>query len=229
VTNRQGGKQAALALGALGVVFGDIGTSPLYTVQTLFNPGDPHPVRVSADNVFGVISLIFWSGMLIVTITYVLLVMRADNEGEGGIMALITLVTKLGAGGTRRVKLTLALLGVFGASLFFGDSMITPAISVLSAIEGTEVVAPSITDLVVPITAAILVALFVLQRLGTGAVGRLFGPVMVLWFTVIGACGIRGITQNAAILKALSPAYAATSGASPSRSCGWRWCTPPAR
>src|SRR5882724_11458319 len=206
--SRHGGGRAALALGALGAVFGDIGTSPLYTVQTLFNPGDPHPVKVSADSVFGVISLIFWSGMLIVTITYVLLVMRADNHGEGGIMALITLVTRLGAGGTRRVKLMLALLGVFGASLFFGDSMITPAISVLSAIEGTEVVAPSITELVVPITAAILVVLFVLQRLGTGAVGKLFGPVMVIWFTVIGACGIRGIAANPAILKALSPTYA---------------------
>jgi KUP system potassium uptake protein len=208
VTNRHGGKQAALALGALGVVFGDIGTSPLYTVQTLFSPGDPHPVKVTPDSVFGVISLIFWAGMLIVTITYVLLVMRADNDGEGGIMALITLVTKLGGGGTRRVKLTLALLGVFGASLFFGDSMITPAISVLSAIEGTEVVAPSITDLVVPITAAVLVVLFLVQRLGTGVVGRLFGPVMVVWFTVMAACGIHGIAGHPAILKALSPTYA---------------------
>jgi KUP system potassium uptake protein len=204
---RHGAGRATLALGALGVVFGDIGTSPLYTVQTLFSPGDPHPVKVSADNVFGVISLIFWSGMIIVTITYVLLVMRADNDGEGGIMALITLVSKLG-GGTRRARRALALLGVFGASLFFGDSMITPAISVLSAIEGTEVVAPSITDLVVPITAAVLVVLFVLQRLGTGAVGRLFGPVMVVWFTVMAACGIRGIAGNPAILKALSPTYA---------------------
>src|SRR5581483_760420 len=118
-----GGGQAALALGALGVVFGDIGTSPLYTVQTVFDPTDPHRVRVTADSVFGITSLIFWSGMIIVTVTYVLLVMRADNGGEGGIMALITLIRKLGGGGTRRMKLFLALLGVFGASLFFGDSM----------------------------------------------------------------------------------------------------------
>jgi KUP system potassium uptake protein len=208
VTRRHGGGQAALALGALGVVFGDIGTSPLYTVQTLFNPGDPHPVKVSSDSVFGVISMIFWSGMIIVTITYVLLVMRADNDGEGGIMALITLVTKLGGGSTRRVKLLLAMLGVFGASLFFGDSMITPAISVLSAMEGTEVVAPSISDLVVPLTAAVLVVLFVLQRAGSATVGRLFGPVMVVWFVTIGLSGIHGIAGHPAILRALSPTYA---------------------
>src|SRR5215470_5377224 len=124
---RRGGGQAALALGALGVVFGDIGTSPLYTVQTLFSPHDPHPVKVSADSVYGGISLIFWAGMLVVTITYVLLVMRADNDGEGGIMALITLVRRMGAESGRAIPAALALLGVFGASLFFGDSMITPA------------------------------------------------------------------------------------------------------
>src|SRR6516225_11961881 len=133
---RRGSAQAALAVGALGVVFGDIGTSPLYTVQTVFSPSDPHPVRATAQNVFGTISLIFWSVMIVVTITYVLLVMRADNDGEGGIMALITLIRRQGAPGNRRVAMTLAVLGIFGASLFFGDSMITPAISVLSAVEG---------------------------------------------------------------------------------------------
>jgi len=206
---RRGTGRMALEIGALGVVFGDIGTSPLYTVQTVFNPSDPHPVRVSPENVYGIVSLIVWSVVIIVTVTYVLLVMRADNDGEGGILALITLIRKLGAPGSRRVAAALAALGIFGASLFFGDSVITPAISVLSAIEGVKVAAPSLSDLVIPITAAIIVCLFLLQRLGTGAVGRLFGPVMGVWFTVIGVLGIRGIVGTPAILKALSPSYAA--------------------
>jgi KUP system potassium uptake protein len=207
---RRSTARGALELGALGVVFGDIGTSPLYTVQTVFSPADPHPVRVSAQNVYGVVSLIFWAVVLIVTVTYVLLVMRADNDGEGGIMALITLIRRRSVPGRRRVALALAVLGVFGASLFFGDSMITPAISVLSAIEGVQVAAPSFSALVLPVTAAVLVGLFLLQRLGTGAVGRLFGPVMAVWFTVIAAWGIRGVVSNPAILKALSPTYAAS-------------------
>ncbi len=190
------------------MVFGDIGTTPLYTVQTVFDPTDPHRVRVSADSVFGVTSLIFWSGMLIVTVTYVLLVMRADNDGEGGIMALITLIRKMGGASGRRVKVFLAMLGVFGASLFFGDSMITPAISVLSAVSGVEVVSPSVTHLVVPITALIILGLFLLQRMGSGAVGRLFGPVMAVWFIVIALLGIHGIIGHPAILEALSPTYA---------------------
>jgi len=206
--NRQAAARGALALGALGVVFGDIGTSPLYTVQTVFNPGDPHPVPVSTENVFGVVSLIFWSVTIIVTVTYVLLVMRADNDGEGGIMALITLIRRRGAPGGRRAKAVLAALGIFGASLFFGDSIITPAISVLSAIEGVKVAAPALDELVVPITAVIIVGLFLLQRLGTGAVGRLFGPVMAVWFTAIGVIGVHGIAAHPAILKALSPSYA---------------------
>ena len=200
--------QTALAVGALGVVFGDIGTSPLYTVQTVFNPGDPHPVAVSTESIFGIISLIFWSVMIIVTVTYVLLVMRADNDGEGGIMALITLIRRRGFPGGRRAKALLAALGIFGASLFFGDSVITPAISVLSAIEGVKIAAPSLADLVVPITAGIIVGLFLLQRIGTGAVGRLFGPVMGIWFAAIGACGVRGIAAHPEILRALSPSYA---------------------
>jgi KUP system potassium uptake protein len=206
---RHGAGRLALGVGALGVVFGDIGTSPLYTEQTVFSPSDPHPVQVSQESVFGLVSLIVWSVVLVVTVTYVLLVMRADNDGEGGIMALITLIRRGGTPGGRRAKVALAVLGVFGASLFFGDSMITPAISVLSAIEGVKVAAPSLSDLVVPITAAIIVGLFLLQRLGTGAVGRLFGPVMGLWFTAIGAFGIRGIVSHPAVLKALSPGYAA--------------------
>jgi KUP system potassium uptake protein len=206
--NRRATGQAALAVGALGVVFGDIGTSPLYTVQTVFNPHDPHPVAVSTESIFGVVSLIFWSVTIIVTVTYVLLVMRADNDGEGGIMALITLIRRRGVPGGRRTKMVLAALGVFGASLFFGDSVITPAISVLSAVEGVKVAAPSLADLVVPITAAIIVGLFLVQRFGTGAVGRLFGPVMGIWFAAIGVIGVSGIAAHPEILKALSPTYA---------------------
>jgi len=200
--------QAALVVGALGVVFGDIGTSPLYTIQTVFDPGDPHPVSTGVENVFGVISLIFWSVTIIVTLKYVALVMRADNEGEGGIMALITLIRRAGMPGGGRTKVVLAALGIFGASLFFGDSMITPAISVLSSVEGLKVVEPSLEHLIVPITAAVIVVLFATQRLGSGTVGRMFGPVMVVWFLVIGACGIAAITTHPAILEALSPSYA---------------------
>ena len=210
--NRRAGAQWALAVGALGVVFGDIGTSPLYTVQTVFNPGDPHPVAVSTQSIFGIVSLIFWSVTIIVTITYVVLVMRADNDGEGGIMALIALIRRRAIPGGRRTKVALAALGIFGASLFFGDSMITPAISVLSAIEGVKVAAPSVSDLVIPITVAIIVGLFLVQRLGTGVVGRLFGPVMIFWFTVLGVLGVRGIAAHPDILKALSPSYALSFG-----------------
>ena len=200
--------QAALVVGALGVVFGDIGTSPLYTVQTVFNPGDPHPVAATRESIYGVVSLIFWAVTIVVTLLYVLLVMRADNDGEGGIMALITLIRRRRSPGGTRTKLVLAALGIFGASLFFGDSMITPAISVLSAVEGLKVVAPSLGQLVVPVTVAIIVVLFATQRLGSAAVGRLFGPVMIVWFTVVGACGIAGVATHPAILGALSPTYA---------------------
>jgi len=198
--------RAALILGALGVVFGDIGTSPIYTLQTVFNPSDPHPVPVSRESVLGIASLVFWSVTLVVTITYVLLVMRADNGGEGGIMALITLVR--GGASSRRTKLVLAALGVFGASLFLGDSMITPAISVLSSVEGLKVAEPSLGSAVVPITAVVIVLLFLFQRAGTGTVGRAFGPVMLVWFLVIAACGINGITGHPDVLRALSPTYA---------------------
>jgi KUP system potassium uptake protein len=192
----------------LGVVFGDIGTSPIYTVQTVFNPDDPHPVPATEDSVYGVISLIFWSVTIIVTIKYVLLVMRADNDGEGGILALITLIRRRGVRGGRRTKLALAALGIFGASLFFGDSMITPAISVLSAVEGLKVVQPSLQDLIVPITAVIIVILFASQRIGSAKVGSLFGPVMIVWFVAIAACGVNGIAGDPQILKALLPTYA---------------------
>ncbi len=195
-------------IAALGVVFGDIGTSPIYTLQTVFNPGDPHPVPVAHHNVYGVVSLIFWSVMIIVTLTYVTLVMRADNNGEGGIMALITLLRRWNGKRGRRTSAVLAAAGLFGAALFFGDSMITPAISVLSAVEGIAVIDPGFRDFVVPITAVIIVGLFAVQSRGTATMGRFFGPVMILWFTAIGACGIHGIVDNPEILKALSPTYA---------------------
>ncbi len=204
----RGGIPLAVVIGALGVVFGDIGTSPIYTLQTVFNPDDPHPVPISEQNVYGVVSLVFWSVMIIVTVTYVLLAMRADNDGEGGIMALITLLRRWTATGSRRTTMTLAALGIFGAALFFGDSMITPAISVLSAVEGVKVVEPSLAGAVVPITVVIIVALFLVQRRGTAAVGRVFGPVMIVWFVAIAACGVSGIATNPRILKALSPTYA---------------------
>jgi KUP system potassium uptake protein len=207
IGTKRRGPIAALGttVAALGVVFGDIGTSPIYTIQTVFNPDDPHPVPISTENVYGVVSLIFWSVMIIVTFTYISLVLRADNHGEGGIMALITL---LGRFGGRRTAMALSALGLFGAALFFGDSMITPAISVLSAVEGIKVIAPRMDSWIVPLTAVIIVMLFSVQRHGTGAVGRFFGPVMIVWFTAIGACGVTAIADNPEILKGLSPIYA---------------------
>lgn len=199
----------AVVVGALGVVFGDIGTSPIYTLQTVFNPEDPHPVPVSDANVYGVVSLIFWSVMIIVTVTYILLTMRADNNGEGGVVALITLLRKWRRTHPgRRAAAVLATVGLFGASLFFGDGMITPAISVLSAVEGLKTVEPSLGEYVIPITAVIIIGLFMVQRRGTESIGRAFGPVMIVWFAVIGATGIGGILEHGAILKALSPTYA---------------------
>ncbi|GAB0104297.1 potassium transporter Kup [Nocardia sp. JMUB6875] len=210
-TERETGQgiRPGLILGALGVVFGDIGTSPIYALRAVFDPGDPHPVPIRAENVFGVVSLVFWSMVIIVTATYVLIALRADHDGEGGIMALITLVRRWAVPGRKRLAAVLAALGIFGAALFLGDSMITPAISVLSAVEGLEIVAPPMARAVVPITAVIILVLFLVQRRGTGTVGRLFGPVMLVWFATIAACGIGGIARDPAILKALSPTYAA--------------------
>jgi KUP system potassium uptake protein len=177
-------------------------------VQTVFLRDAARPVPIEADSIYGVISLVFWAITIIVSVKYVALIMRADNDGEGGIMALIALLLRLRAGkARRRAFMALAALGIVGASLFFGDSVITPAISVLSAVEGLEVAAPSLHELVVPIAAAILVALFAVQRLGTSVVGRLFGPVMLLWFATIAVAGVNEITQHPAILRALSPTY----------------------
>src|SRR4051794_307176 len=197
---------AVLSLGALGIVFGDIGTSPLYALQTVF-AADEHAVRPTESGVYGVISLVFWAITLIVSIKYVTLIMRADNEGEGGIMALIALIREKGLQ-RRLAQVTLVALGIFGASLFYGDGMITPAISVLSAVEGIEVVEPSLHELVVPITLAILAALFAIQRFGTGAVGRWFGPIMALWFTLLAVAGLHEGVKEPGILRAISPTHA---------------------
>ncbi len=162
------------------------------------------------ESLFGGLSLIFWSVMTIVTLTYVTLVMRADNHGEGGIMALITRLASTGADGSAKTRKVLVAFGLFAAALFFGDSMITPAISVLSAVEGMEVAAPELKHLVLPITVGIIVALFTFQRYGTATVGKTFGPIMVIWFTALALLGISGISQEPEILKALSPTYAFT-------------------
>ena len=203
------GTRAALALGALGVVFGDIGTSPLYAVQTVFSRDATRPVGVDQDAVLGVISLVFWAVVVVVTLQYVVFVMRADNDGEGGIMALLALLVRRVGDRPAASLAALMALGIFGASLFFGDAMITPAISVLSAVEGLEVVQPSLEHLVVPISAAILIGLFAAQSRGTAAVGRLFGPVMLVWFAVIAALGVHGIADHPSVLRALSPTYGA--------------------
>jgi KUP system potassium uptake protein len=205
---KRAGGRAAVVVAALGVVFGDIGTSPIYTVQTAFNPSDPHPIQASLESVYGVVSLIFWAVTIIVTVKYVGLVMSADNDGEGGIMALISQVRQIGDRVKGRTKFLLAGLGVFGAALFFGDSMITPAISVLSAVEGTKTIEPAMNSYVVPITVVIILGLFAVQMFGSGAVGRFFGPVMLIWFATIAVLGIRGITMHPEVLKALSPSYA---------------------
>jgi KUP system potassium uptake protein len=196
---------AALTLGALGVVFGDIGTSPLYALQTVFS-AHHHAVKPDEAGVYGVISLVFWSITIIVSVKYVTFIMRADNDGEGGIMALIARVLDLPLKG-RRAKAMLVALGIFGAALFYGDGMITPAISVLSAVEGLEVAAPGMKSLVVPITLTVLTGLFMIQRFGTEAVGRLFGPVMALWFTILAVSGLAKIVHSPGILRALSPTY----------------------
>jgi KUP system potassium uptake protein len=196
---------AALTLGALGVVFGDIGTSPLYALQTVFS-ADHHAVRPTEGSVYGVISVVVWAVTIIVSIKYVTLIMRADNEGEGGILALIARIRTL-TGEHPRAKVVLIGLGVFGASLFYGDGMITPAISVLSAVEGMQVVEPGLDRLVVPVTLAVLGVLFLIQRFGTGAVGRAFGPVMAVWFTLLALGGLREVAREPGILRAVSPTY----------------------
>ncbi len=196
----------ALSLGALGVVFGDIGTSPLYALQTVFSI-DNGAVRPVAGDVYGVLSLVFWSILTIVSVKYVVFVMRAGNDGEGGILALAALIRRLVTGRARLVSVAV-VLGVIGASLFFGDSVITPAISVLSAVEGIEVVSPGVHSAILPIGVVILIVLFLVQRFGTHQVGRLFGPVMLLWFLSLAVLGLPQIVAHPAVLRSLSPTYA---------------------
>ncbi|MCB0963453.1 MAG: potassium transporter Kup [Acidimicrobiales bacterium] len=193
---------AALTLGALGVVFGDIGTSPLYAFRETF---EGHSIPVDEANVIGVCSLILWSLILVVSIKYIVFVLRADNHGEGGILALTTRVV---GDGRRSGSAALLLFGLFGVALLYGDGLITPAISVLSATEGVGVAAPALQSWVVPLAVAILLALFAIQRRGTGAIGALFGPVMVVWFSTLAILGVTRIGGNLDVLQALSPTHA---------------------
>ncbi len=196
-------RTGVLTLGALGVVFGDIGTSPLYAFREAFE-GHGHVLEVLESNILGVLSLVFWSLIVVISIKYLALVMRADSDGEGGILTLTALVTPTARRGARWA---LVLLGLFGTALLYGDGMITPAISVLSAVEGTTIAAPALEDLVLPLTVAILVAIFAVQRFGTHAVGRVFGPIMVLWFTVLGVLGARQVAAEPHVLAALDPRH----------------------
>ena len=193
-----------LTLGAIGVVYGDIGTSVLYAVKEVFSSGHLEPTTA---NVYGVMSMFFWTLTLIVTLKYVTLVMRADNHGEGGLVALLALAMEA-VSNRPRLRNFLLLLGVFGAGLFYGDGVITPAISVLSAVEGLEIVSPTFTKAVIPLTLLVLLALFAVQKHGTAGIGRLFGPIMVVWFVVIGAAGAVQVLERPEILWAISPHHA---------------------
>lgn len=198
-------RSLVLALAALGVVFGDIGTSPLYAIRECLNRS--HGVPTSADNVFGIVSLVFWALVIVISIKYVAYILRADNAGEGGILALTALAT--GGNELRPVVQRIALtIGLFGASLLFGDGIITPAISVLSAVEGLGVATPALEPVVVPLASVILLFLFSLQRRGTGGIGAVFGPVMLLWFTTIGTLGLINIARRPDIVAAINPAHA---------------------
>lgn len=194
---------AALTLGAMGVVYGDIGTSPLYAFKEVFAAGH---VTVSEVNVLGALSMFFWALTVIVSLKYVMLIMRADNHGEGGLMALLALASQ-SIKDKPQLRGPLLMIGVFGVALFFGDGVITPAISVLSAVEGLEIVTPAAKPYVVPISLTVLVILFAMQRRGTGAIGRFFGPVTVLWFVALAATGLVQIAANPSILWAISPLY----------------------
>src|SRR5688572_6808087 len=193
---------AAMMLGAIGVVFGDIGTSPLYTMKEAFSPH--YGLVPDHPTVLGILSLVFWSLVLVITVKYVLVIMRADNDGEGGIMALTALAQRTMPSGSRAAYI-IGILGVFGVALFFGDGVLTPAISVLSAIEGLEVATPALHSWILPLTIGVLVVLFATQRFGTGVVGRAFGPIIVLWFLALAAIGVHNILGNPGVLQALNP------------------------
>jgi KUP system potassium uptake protein len=199
-----GKRLAVLALAALGVVYGDIGTSPLYAMKEVF--AGNHPIPVSEANVFGSLSLFFWALVIIVSVKYVIFIMRADNRGEGGVMALIARALQNVQGKPRQARAVM-IIGILGAAMFYGDGMVTPAISVLSAVEGLEVAAPALKPFVIPVTLAVIFLLFYVQRHGTAVVGRFFGPVMVIWFTVLALLGAHNVIDHPEILAALNPAY----------------------
>ena len=194
-----------LVIGAIGVVFGDIGTSPLYTMRQVF--GTSYGLSLTTDNVLGLLSLVFWALIIIVTFKYVVLMMRADNRGEGGQLALTALIAH-GLGRNDRLRWWLIGFGIFGAAMFFGDAMITPAISVLSAVEGIAIITPALGDYILPLTIAIMVALFAIQKHGTASVGKWFGPITLLWFLTLAVLGITHIVDNPGVLKGMSPYYA---------------------
>lgn len=198
--------RTALALAALGVVYGDIGTSPLYALKEVFG-NEHHPVPIEPANVLGILSLVFWALIIVVSVKYVAVVLRADNNGEGGIMALMARVLSQKRLGPRRTRVVI-MLGLIGAALFYGDGAITPAISVLSAVEGLDVTTDALKPWVVPLTVAILVGLFMLQKHGTAKVGAAFGPIMMLWFATLALLGARQITSNPLVLTALWPGHA---------------------
>ncbi len=200
------GGLAGLMVGAIGVVFGDIGTSPLYTLKEAFSPH--YGLVANHDTVLGILSLVFWSLMLVVTLKYVTIIMRADNEGEGGIMALMALAQRTLPKGSKSAYVV-GIFGIFGASLFFGDGVITPAISVLSAIEGLEVVAPRLGSWIMPLTVVVLLVLFMGQRFGTEKVGRIFGPITIAWFATLAVLGVVNTLHEPEVLKAFNPVWAA--------------------
>lgn len=196
----------AMALAALGIVFGDIGTSPLYAFEQVFSNGT-HSVPIAEVNVLGVLSLFFWSLMMVVTLKYVFFIMRADNHGEGGIMALMALAMNQSRTNPK-LRISLLILGLIGASFFYGDGVITPAISVLSAVEGLELISPDLKSMVLPVSIGILGVLFWSQRRGTGRIGRLFGPIMLIWFLAVGLLGLWHVIQHPGVMAALNPLYA---------------------
>jgi len=203
--NPTGRRLGILTLTALGVVYGDIGTSPLYALRECFKP--EYGLAPTPTNVYGVLSLILWSLILVVSFKYILFIMRADNRGEGGILAMLALILKKDTK-RRRGRVVLVALGLFGAALLYGDGIITPAISVLGAMEGLEVVSPAFARIVVPLTVVIIIGLFVVQRLGTARVGSAFGPLMLVWFTAIGALGLNQVLRDAHIVAAVNPLWA---------------------
>ena len=197
----------ALTLAALGVVYGDIGTSPLYAIKEVFG-SQHHSIPITPDNVLGILSLVFWALMVVISGKYVSFIMRADNRGEGGIMALMALALRNSAEGSLRRK-CIIMLGLFGAALFYGDGVITPTISVLSAVEGLEIITPALKPFVIPLALVLLVFLFLIQRHGTARVGKLFGPVMMLWFTTLTLLGVTNIAAEPGVLRALNPSWGA--------------------